>query len=430
VAAITVIIGFGAVVAWRIYAPTPNVWTDDAYVRVHYTTIAPRVAGQVVSVGVDNSELVKAGEVLAELDNRDYRNAYAEAQAQVAAAQASIGTIEEQIIVQAAQISSNQAQVEQAQAALVFAQQQASRYQELAKTAIAGTIQDAQRYSSQRYQQTAALRAAQSALKQAQQQIKVLFAQRAGAHASLARAEAERDQAQLNLSYTYIRAPVDGMIAQRSVQVGNYVSPGAALMAVVPLSQVYIEANYREVALEHVRAGQSVRIHVDAYNIDLNGTVVGVPAATGAIFATLQPDDATGNFTKIVQRLPVRITVAPNQPLARLLRVGMSVETTIYTGLANVMAAYRDSGNSRKRRLATVGHRVGLTSPDVAKPAARVIETGARIFAVAAFIRLRWAAYSQSSIVRSPWLKSYATTATSARQSSNLIGGRRDDARR
>jgi membrane fusion protein (multidrug efflux system) len=112
-------------------------------------------------------------------------------------------------------------------------------------------------------------------------------------------------------------------------------------MAVVPLSQVYIEANYREVQLLHVQVGQPVRIHVDAYDIDLNGTVVGVPAATGATFAMLQPDNATGNFTKIVQRLPVRIVVTPNQRLARLLRVGLSVETTIETGFADVVAEFR-----------------------------------------------------------------------------------------
>jgi len=128
------------------------------------------------------------------------------------------------------------------------------------------------------------------------------------------------------------------MVAERGVQVGNYVSPGASLMAVVPLSQVYIEADYREVQLQHVQAGQRARIHVDAYNIDLKGTVVGIPATTGLTFAPLQPDNATGNFTKIVQRLPVKILVAPNQPLARLLRVGMSVETTIDSGLSNVVA--------------------------------------------------------------------------------------------
>jgi membrane fusion protein, multidrug efflux system len=168
-----------------------------------------------------------------------------------------------------------------------------------------------------------------------------LKAQRETAEANLSQARAQRDQAQLNLSYTKILAPVDGMIAQRSVQVGNYVSAGAALMAVVPLSEVYIEANYREVQLRHVRAGQRARIHVDAYNIDLEGKVVDVPAASGTTFATLQPDNATGNFTKIVQRLPVKIVLAPNQPTARLLRVGLSVEATIETELADVVAASR-----------------------------------------------------------------------------------------
>jgi membrane fusion protein, multidrug efflux system len=174
---------------------------------------------------------------------------------------------------------------------------------------------------------------AQATLKLAQRQVEALKAQRNSAVASLGQAEAQRDQAKLNLSYTKILAPVDGMIAQRSVQVGNYVSVGAALMAVVPLSEVYIEANYREVQLGHVRAGQRARIHVDAYNIDLDGKVVDVPAASGTTFATLQPDNSTGNFTKIVQRLPIKIVLAPYQPKARLLRVGLSVEATIETGL-------------------------------------------------------------------------------------------------
>ena len=119
--------------------------------------------------------------------------------------------------------------------------------------------------------------------------------------------KASFEQARLNLSYTKVLAPVDGMVAQRGVQVGNYVSSGTGLMAVVPLSEIYIEANYREVELKHVQAGQRARIHVDAYDIDLEGTVVGVPAATGATFATIRPwQNATGNFTKIVQRLPVQ----------------------------------------------------------------------------------------------------------------------------
>jgi hypothetical protein len=124
-------------------------------------------------------------------------------------------------------------------------------------------------------------------------------------------------------------------------QEGNYVSVGGALMAVVPLSEIYVDANYREVQLRDVRAGQRARIHVDAYNIDLEGSVVGVPAASGATFATLQPDNATGNFTKIVQRLPIKIVLAPHQPAARLLRVGLSVEATIDTRPAGVVTASR-----------------------------------------------------------------------------------------
>jgi len=335
-----VVLGFIAVVLWRIYAPSPDVWTDDAYVRVHYATIAPRVPGQVTSVRVDDNDTVKAGQVLAELDDRDFQVALEQAQAQVAAAHASIENIDAQLQVQQAQIGANQAQVEQAQAALVFAQQQAKRYQDLAKTG-SGTVQNAQQWTSQQQQQEAALASAQATLKLAQRQVEALKAQRNSAVASLGQAEAQRDQAKLNLSYTKILAPVDGMIAQRSVQVGNYVSVGAALMAVVPLSEVYIEANYREVQLGHVRAGQRARIHVDAYNIDLEGKVVDVPAASGTTFATLQPDNATGNFTKIVQRLPIKIVLAPYQPTARLLRVGLSVEATIETKLADVVAASR-----------------------------------------------------------------------------------------
>ncbi len=317
VVASTVVLGFVAVVLWRIYAPSPDVWTDDAYVSVHYATIAPRVPGQVTLVRVDDNDRVKAGQVLAELDDRDFR-----------AAQASIANIEAQLDVQQAQIAANQAQVDQAQAALVFAQQQAARYEYLEKTR-ADTVQNAQQYTSQLHQQQAALASAQATLKLAQRQVEALRAQRKSAVASLGQAEAQRDQAKLNLSYTKILAPVDGMIAQRSVQVGNYVSVGGALMAVVPLSEVYVEANYREVQLGHVQAGQRARIHVDAYNIDLDGKVVDVPAASGTTFATLEPDNATGNFTKIVQRLPIKIVLTPNQPIARLLRVGLSVEATI-----------------------------------------------------------------------------------------------------
>ena len=133
------------------------------------------------------------------------------------------------------------------------------------------------------------------------------------------------------------------MVGNRSVQVGDYVAPGTALLTVVPLDSAYIESNYREEALRHMRPGQHVRIHVDAYAIDLDGIVQSVPPASGAEFAPIAPSNATGNFTKIVQRLPVKIVVAPGQPLARLLRVGFSVETTVHTGLADVVGAQQAS---------------------------------------------------------------------------------------
>jgi membrane fusion protein (multidrug efflux system) len=334
-AASTVVLGFIAVVLWRIYAPSPDVWTDDAYVRVHYATIAPRVPGQVTSVRVDDNDTVKAGQVLAELDDRDYRTALEQAEAQVAAAQASVSNVDAQMSVQQAQINANQAQVDQAQANLGLARVTWDRDRPLVHEGWATAQQGTTDVQTLKAQQ-ATVESARATLKLAQRQVEALKAQRDSAVASLGQAEAQRDQAKLNLSYTKILAPVDGMIAQRSVQVGNYVSVGAALMATVPLSEVYIEANYREVQLGNVRAGQRARIHVDAYNIDLEGKVVDVPAASGTTFATLQPDNATGNFTKIVQRLPIKIVLAPNQPTARLLRVGLSVEATIETDLADV----------------------------------------------------------------------------------------------
>jgi len=336
----TLIVGFVGVAALRIYAPTPNVWTDDAYLEAHYATIAPRVAGQVVAVKADDEDRVKAGQILVELDPRDYRTALAQAQGQVTVAQASIQNIDARIAMQKAEVAQNAAQVQQAQASLTFAQQQATRYGTLARDGW-GTVQNAQQWASQQRQDEAGLKSTQHARKVTVRQLAALKAQRNSAEGKLEEATA---QAQLNLSYTEIRAPVDGMIAGRSVQVGNYVSPGTGLMAMVPLSQIYVEANYREVQLQHVKAGQPATIHVDAYNIDLTGTVVDVPAATGTTFTPLPPENATGNFTKIVQRLPVKIIVAPDQPLARLLRVGMSVETTVHTRLADVVAAYRDPG--------------------------------------------------------------------------------------
>ena len=333
---------FAAVVLYIIFRPHPDVRTADAYVMVHYATIAPRISGQIASVAVDDNDVVKTGQVLATLDPRDNETALASAEATVARDRSKLDEISATVSRQPSIIEEQQAAVASARARLAFAQADARRYGNLATTG-AGTVREHQEADSTLQQGQASLDSAEASLDAARRQLDVLKAQRSAAEAVVKADEAQLEQAKLNLSYTQIRAPIDGMVGERSVQVGNYVGPGTTLMTVVPLDQVYIEANYLEVDLLHVRSGQPVTIHLDAYDIDLDGTVDSVPPASGAAFAPIAPNNATGNFTKIVQRLPVKIVVTPGQPLAKLLRVGLSVETTIHTGLEDVVYEQRRS---------------------------------------------------------------------------------------
>ena len=332
-----VVTGFVAVVLYIIFAPRPNVWTNDAYVSVHYATIAPRVSGQVASVHVDDNQSVKAGQLLVTLDDRDFQASVAMAEAALERDTAQVGNAGANLARQPSLVTEQEAAVASAQARLGFSQADQRRYVNLAATG-AGTAQQRQQADTTAAQDRASLQSAQAALEATRKQMEVLQAQRSAAEGTVKADRAQLEQARLNLSYTRILAPLDGMIGQRTVQVGNYVAPGATLMTVVPLDQVYIQANYREVDLRHVRRGQRVTIHVDAYDIKLQGVVDSVPPASGAVFAPIRPNNATGNFTKIVQRLPVKIVLAPSQNLARLLRVGFSVETTIHTGLEDVVA--------------------------------------------------------------------------------------------
>jgi membrane fusion protein, multidrug efflux system len=335
---------FTAMVLLIIFRPAPDIRTGDAYVTVHYAAIAPRISGQIATVPVDDNDVVKAGQVLATLDPRDNETAFAAADAAVTRDRSQLDEISATTSRQLSIIEEQQAAVASARAKLAFVQANARRYGNLATTG-AGTMQEHQQADATLEQGQASLDSAQASLDAARRQLDVLKAQISATEAAVRADEARLEQARLNLSYTQIRAPIDGMVGERSVQVGNYVGPGTTLMTVVPLDQVYIEANYLEVELLHVRGGQPVTIHVDAYNIDLKGTVVSVPAASGASFAPIAPNNATGNFTKIVQRLPVKIVVTPGQPLAKLLRVGLSVETTIHTGLEDVVGEQRRSSD-------------------------------------------------------------------------------------
>ncbi len=330
-----IVLGFIAVVLAIIFVPGNSVYTDDAYVTAHYATIAPRITGQVSGVVVDDNQPVRAGQLLVTIDDRDYRTTLANNLAMLSRDRAQVDNFTAQIARLPSEIAQSEANVASSAAQLTFAQANDKRYRNLASTG-AGTFQERQQADMSLRQAQASLDGARASLSSTQHQLAILDAQRQAALATVRSDQAQVTQAQLNLSYTRIVAPVDGMVAQKTVQLGDYVSPGAAVMAVVPLDAVYIVANYREVALRHVLPGQHVQIHVDAYNLKLDGIVNSMPPATGASFAPIQPNNATGNFTKIVQRLPVKIVVAPGQQEARLLRVGFSVETRIETGLADV----------------------------------------------------------------------------------------------
>lgn len=324
------IVGFIAVVLAKIYLPGGTVWTDDAYVTVHYTTVAPRITGQVTSVLVNDNERVRAGQVLATLDPRDYATAVAHAWAMLQRDRARVTDATAAIERQPSVVAEDHAKAVAARARLVFARADAKRYRYLATTG-AGSVQQDQLAETNSSRDAAALDAAEAATIAATEQLDILRAQKVAAEATVRADQAALAQAKLNLSYTRIVAPLDGTIAERGVQVGDFVGPGAAIMALVPLKEVYIVANYREVDLRNVEPGQRARIHVDAYDIDLDGIVDSIPPASGAAFEPIAPNNATGNFTKIVQRMPVKIIVAPDQPLARLIKVGLSVEVTIDT---------------------------------------------------------------------------------------------------
>ena len=301
--------------------------TDDAFIAARQSSLAPKVSGYITAVPVTDNQHLDAGDVIARIDDRDYRVALDQAQAQAAAAQASIENVDAQLDVQQAQIGANQAQVDQAQAALVFAQQQATRYQDLAKTG-AGTVQNAQQYSSQLRQRQAALASAQATLKLAQRQIEALKAQRNSAVASLAQAKAQRDQAQLNLSYTTVQAAQPGRVVNLSAAVGQYAQPGTSLAMFVP-DQIWVTANFKEIQLDHMRPGEPVTLEIDAYpGRAIRGHVDSIQPGSGTAFSLLPAQNATGNYVKIVQRVPVKI-VMDDPPTDVALGPGMSVVPTV-----------------------------------------------------------------------------------------------------
>jgi len=304
--------------------------TDDAYVKADYTTIAPKVGGYVSAVLVADNERVVAGQVLARIDDRDYATALDQARSDVAAAEATLRNLDAQLALQQSVIAQQQADIDATLATLKFAQQDDARYHDLLRRGF-GTVQQTQAAEAKLQETSAQLARSRAALVTAQKQIDVITTERDRQLAVRDRNAAIARQAEINLSYTTIVAPVDGTVGARSIRVGQFVAAGTQLMAVVPLSDVYVVANFKETQLTHVRDGAPVEVKVDGFpGVHLTGHVDSVSPASGLEFALLPPDNATGNFTKIVQRIPVKI-VLDHTALLGALRPGMSVEPTIDT---------------------------------------------------------------------------------------------------
>ena len=304
--------------------------TDDAYVKADSTIISPKVSGYIAQVLVGDNEKVKAGQLLARIDDRDFKAALDQAHADVDASEAAVRNLDAQIALQQPIIEQGTADVAAAEANLQFAREERARYDGLMKTG-SGTIQRAQQTDAALRASNAQLQHSKSGLQAAERKVDVLTTDRAKSVAQLGHARAVEQQAALNLSYTKISAPVDGTVGARSLRIGQYVQAGTQLMAVVPLDAVYVVANFKETQLTHVRDGQPVEIQIDSFHgTRLRGHVDSLSPASGLEFALLPPDNATGNFTKIVQRVPVKI-VLDDHNLTGLLRPGMSAEPTIDT---------------------------------------------------------------------------------------------------
>src|ERR1700744_5005897 len=307
------------------------VTTDDAYVQADNTTIAPKVSGYLVGVEVGDNEHVKAGQVLARIDDRDFKVALDQARADVAAARAAITSKQAQLDVQQAVISAAKATVDVAEATATFAAQENKRYTDLASTGY-GSVQNAQQAQSRIASAQAAVGRDTAHLVSAEKQVELLKAEIVQAEATLARAQAVQNQAELNLSYTTIVAPIDGVVGNRTLRGGQFVQAGTQLMSLVPADGAYVVANFKETQLTDVHAGQAVDIDVDMFpGRPVHGHVDSIAPASGQEFALLPPDNATGNFTKIVQRIPVKITLDGGNNPQIALRPGMSVIPTIAT---------------------------------------------------------------------------------------------------
>ncbi len=305
--------------------------TDNAYIEADITMISPRVEGFVASVDVVENQMVAAGDVLLRLDDKDLHAKADQARARLSAAQAAIDNIDSRLTLEGALIRQAEASVAAAQAEQRRAGADAQRYTALAGREFASqqklstTQADAQKAG-------AALSKAQAALTAERDQVAVLSTERAKAEATLAEAMASLALAENDLDKSILRAPVAGIIGNSGARVGQFVKAGAQLMALVPVQDAYVTANFKETQIGRLRVGQPVELSIDAYpGLVVEGRIDSLSPASGAQFSLLPPENATGNFTKIVQRVPVRVALPKSGPMAGRLRPGLSVEARVDT---------------------------------------------------------------------------------------------------
>ena len=305
--------------------------TNDAFLDADQVVAAPKVQGYVTEVLVTDNQQVRPGQPLVRIDPRPYQAALDQAVAAIAARQADVEAARAQLSQQAAHVGEAKAQLVSARTAETLAAGEVERYRPLVQSG-ADTPEKLAQLSAQRDQAAAAVAANSAATVSADRQVSTVQAQIGQAQAQLKAAQANAEQARLNLQDTVVASSIAGRIGDRAVRVGQFVSPGARLMAIVPVSEVYLTANFKETQIAHMRPGQPVRIHVDALGgRELKGVVDSFAPGTGARFALLPPENATGNFTKVVQRVPVRVRVLASAEDQKRLLPGLSVTAKVDT---------------------------------------------------------------------------------------------------
>jgi membrane fusion protein (multidrug efflux system) len=330
VLAILAVIGIGYGVRWLVYGRYIQS-TDDAYLRADSVTVSPRVNGYVDQVYVIDNQIVKAGDPLVRIDLRNYKALLSQQDATVDARGADIQAAESQITQQEASVDQAKAQLVGAQANAKYARDESDRYKGLRDQGVE-TDERYQQAVNERNQTAAAVLGAEAGIKVAERQLVTLRSQINQARAQLEAAKASSNTARLNLDDTLVRASIDGRIGDKTVQVGQFVQPGTRLMSVVPVQDVYLVGNFKETQVRRMKVGQKATVRVDAIgSTEIPGVIESFSPGTGAQFALLPPENATGNFIKIVQRVPVRIKLMPPKELAPRLLPGLSVSVDIDT---------------------------------------------------------------------------------------------------